>query len=470
MEPRKPTILVVDDDQGVRDTLGLILKKRFHLITAADGESALELLKTHTVDVVLLDIRLPGIDGLEVLKRIKESYDSIEVIMITVVRDIETAVRAIKLGAYDYMTKEFKYDAVENLIHRVLEKQSLLRKINYLSAEIAELTEEEFIIGHGSEMNRVREVVEKVAELPTTVLISGESGTGKELVARMIHRESDRCEKPFVTVNMAAVPEHLAESTLFGHERGAFTGAYKRHIGRFELAHEGTLFLDEVGDLDLNLQPKILRVIQEGELERVGGAGTIPIDVRLVTATRIDLEKAVEEGRFREDLFYRLNVIPIPLPPLRDRLQDIPLLVELFVNRYNKRFHKQIERMDEDALQAMASYPWPGNIRELENMVERLVALAEGPVLRASDIPLDLSVLAGHTVSKDGVPLNKARDAFEKSYIIRALERCGGKRAEAARALGISLSTLKYKMTNLGLYDVVKKGRKPGKPPAEEGQ
>lgn len=467
MGSKKPTILVVDDDQGIRDTLRLILKKPYQVVTAHDGETALEIIDSRPVDVVLLDIRLPGIDGIEVLRRIKENHESLEVIMITVVRDIEMAVKAIKLGAYDYITKEFNYDAIENLIHRVLEKQALLRKISYLSSEINQLTEEEFIVGHSEAMKKVCKVIEKVAKLPTTVLITGESGTGKELVARIIHRQSDRAEKPFVTVNLAAVPEHLAESALFGHERGAFTGAYKRHIGKFELAHEGTLFLDEVGDLSPNLQPKLLRAIQEDEIERVGGSGPIPIDVRLVTATRINLGKAVEEGRFREDLFYRLNVIPVTLPPLRERLIDIPLFVELFIDRYNKRFHKQIQGMDQEALQALNEYHWPGNVRELENLIERFVALAEGPVLRLSDIPIDLSLLAKETRSESGLSLSDAIDAFETTYIKRTLEKCGGKRTKTAEALGVSLSTLKYKMNKLGLYDVLKARRKTSSGPEE---
>lgn len=458
----RPSILVVDDDQGVRDTLSLILKKHHRVATAPDGETALELLEGNTFDVVLLDIRLPGLDGLEVLRRIKESQDQVEVIMITVVREIETAVRAIKLGAYDYVTKEFNYEAVENLVQRALEKKALQREVSYLHSEIEELTERELIMGLSPQMEDVGAVVEKTARLPTTVLISGESGTGKELVARFIHLKSDRATRPFVTVNLAAIPTYLAESTLFGHERGAFTGAYKRHIGKFELAHGGTLFLDEVGDLDLNLQAKLLRAVQEGEIERVGGTQQIPLDVRLIVATKSNLEEAVKRGDFREDLFYRLNVIPLKLPPLRERLIDVPLLVELFIERYNRAFHKKIEGMTPRALQLLTEYSWPGNIRELENVIERLVALADGPLIDEADLPLDLSISAAEPDRSGDLPLKHALEAFERNFIVRALDRCGGSRTRAAEALGVSLSTLKYKMNKLGIYELLRRRKEKG--------
>jgi two-component system response regulator AtoC len=457
MNQHKPKILVVDDDKGIRDTLTLILKKQHHVLTAPDGETALHLIDTNPVDVVLLDIQLPGINGLEVLERIKESQDQIEVIMITVLKDIETAVKAIKLGAYDYITKEFEYDTVENLVHRAIEKKTLLRKVFYLHSEIEQLIEQEFIIGQTERMKEVYAVINKTAELLTTVLIRGESGTGKELVARIIHRKSARAEKPFITVNMASVPEGLAESTLFGHERGAFTGAYKRHLGKFELANEGTLFLDEIGDLDINLQAKLLRAIQEGEIERVGGTQVIPIDIRLVTATRINLEEAVERGTFREDLFYRLNVIPVNLPPLRDRLVDVPDFVELFIDRYNKRFHKKIEGIEPEALEVFSEYSWPGNIRELENLIERMVALSEDLVIRQSDIPIEFLISGKEPALRRGLPLKEALETFERSLIIRALEGCQWHRAKTAKSLGISLSALKYKMKRLSIYGHLKK-------------
>lgn len=469
MNQPKPTILIVDDDQGIRDTLGLILKKNYRVLTAPDGETGLQLFDTNSIDVVLLDIKLPGLDGLEVLKRIKESQELTEVIMITVIKEIDTAVEAIKLGAYDYITKEFEYDTVENLVHRALEKKTLLKKVFYLHSELEHLIEQEFIIGVGDNMKEVYTVIEKTAELPTIVLVRGESGTGKELVARIIHRKSERAEKPFITVNMAAVPEGLVESTLFGHERGAFTGAYKRHIGKFELANEGTIFLDEIGDLDVNLQAKLLRVIQEGEIERLGGVQSIPIDVRLIAATRINLEEGIKRGTFREDLFYRLNVIPINLPPLRERLFDIPEFVDLFIDRYNKRFHKRIEGIDPEALQVLKEYPWPGNIRELENLIERMVALSEGPIIRQADIPIEFFISGrGYPVRSD-FPLKVALETFELNLIMRALEGCQWNRARTADSLGISLSTLKYKMKKLNIYKLLnnqmKEGEDPGRTP-----
>lgn len=444
----------------MRDTLELILEEQYTVLTAANGESALQLLDTNPVDVVLLDIRMPGIDGFEVLRKIKEEQAEIEVIMITVVREIELAVKAIKLGAYDYITKEFNNDALKILVHRALEKRRLQRKVFYLHSEIEQLIEHEFIVGQSKKMKEVYSTVEKAAVLPSTVLINGESGTGKELVARIIHQRSNRADKPFITVNLAAVPENLAESTLFGHERGAFTGAYKRHIGKFELAHEGTLFLDEIGDLDINLQAKLLRAIQEGEIERVGGNQPIPVDVRLVTATKVDLQRAMKEGAFREDLFYRLNVIPIPLPPLRERSIDIPLFVDLFITRYNKRFHKSIEGIEKEALQVLTEYSWPGNIRELENLIERAVGLSEGSILTIADIPIELSLSEVGVSSKSDFSLREAMESVERNFIIRALERCRWNQTRTADALNISLSALKYKMKKLKIYEKLETTRK----------
>src|SRR5216110_633529 len=343
MSLKPKTVLIVDDDEGMRDTLTAILKREYRVLRVASGEAALPVLNREDVDVMLLDVRLPGISGFEVLRIVKENYSLIEVLMISAINEIETAVQAMKHGAYHYISKDFDYDQLRSLVRNASERQDLNRQVLTLSAQVADQTEREFIVGPSKATRDIIDLVQKVAKLSATVLILGESGTGKELLARLIHRESGNADAPFIAVNLAAIPRELVESTLFGHERGSFTGAVKQQLGKFELASGGTLFLDEVGDLPLELQAKLLRAIQEGEIERVGGAKPIKTDFRLIAATNVDLEKAVKEGRFREDLYYRINVIPIKLPPLRDRIEDLPELARFFMNRYKARFRKSIQ-------------------------------------------------------------------------------------------------------------------------------
>src|ERR671937_2014071 len=342
MSPKPKTILIVDDDEGMRDTLNAILRRDYRVLRAASGEAALSILNREDVDLMLLDVRLPGIDGFDVLRIVKENYSLIEVIMISAITEIETAVQAMKHGAYHYITKDFDYDQLRSLVRNASERQDLNRQVLTLSAQVADQTEREFIVGPSKMTRDIIDLVHKDAKLSATVLILGESGTGKELLARLIHREAGDAEAPFIAVNLAAIPRELVESTLFGHEKGAFTGAHRQQLGKFELASNGTLFLDEVGDLRIELQAKLLRAIQEGEIERVGGTKPIKTDFRLIAATNVDLEKAVKDGKFREDLYYRINVIPIKLPPLRERPEDIPQLAEFFLKRYNNRFRKQI--------------------------------------------------------------------------------------------------------------------------------
>ena len=331
MNPKPKTVLIVDDDEGMRDTLNAILRRDYRVLRAATGEAALAILNREDVDLMLLDVRLPGIGGFDVLRIVKENYSLIEVIMISAITEIETAVQAMKFGAYHYTTKDFDYETIRSLVHNASERQDLNRQVMTLSAQVADQGDREFIVGPSKLTRDIVDLVQKVAKLSATVLILGESGTGKELLARLIHRESGNADAPFIAVNLAAIPRELVESTLFGHERGSFTGALKQQLGKFELASGGTLFLDEIGDLPLELQAKLLRAIQEGEIERVGGAKPIKTDFRLIAATNVDLEKAVKEGRFREDLFYRINVIPIKLPPLRDRIEDLPELARFFL-------------------------------------------------------------------------------------------------------------------------------------------
>src|SRR3954469_6380676 len=332
------TILICDDDQGMRDTIGAILKRDYRVLTVASGEAALTLLKQEDIDLILLDVRLPGISGFDVLRIVKENYSLVECIMISAINEVETAVQAMKHGAYHYITKNFDYDELRSLVRNACERQDLNRQVITLSAQIAEQSEREFLIGPSRQIRDIVDLVQRVAKLSATVLILGESGTGKELLARLLHKESGRGDAPFIAVNLSAIPHELVESTLFGHERGAFTGAHKQQLGKFELATGGTLFLDEIGDLRFDLQAKLLRAIQEGEIERVGGTKPIRTDFRLIAATNIDLERAVKEGRFREDLYYRINVIPIRMPPLRDRLEDLPELARLFLDRYKTKF------------------------------------------------------------------------------------------------------------------------------------
>jgi len=340
------------------------------------------------------------------------------------------------------------------------ERQDLNRQVLTLSAQVADQTEREFIVGPSKMTRDIVDLVNKIAKLSATVLILGESGMGKELLARLIHRESGDPDAPFIAVNLSAIPRELVESTLFGHERGAFTGAHRQQLGKFELASTGTLFLDEVGDLRLDLQAKLLRAIQEGEIERVGGTKPIKTEFRLITATNIDLEKAVKEGRFREDLFYRINVIPIKLPPLRDRVEDVPLLAEFFLRRYNGRFRKRIMGITEPTMVMLKKYWWPGNIRELENLIERLVAVSDKDYLSEEDLPLEFHFAQ---LQPQGTPTESlfedATNTFERNFILRSLEKCGWNVTGTAEYLGIPLSTLKYKMDKLEVRQLAKRIR-----------
>jgi DNA-binding NtrC family response regulator len=456
MIEKRSTVLIVDDDESMRETLEAILKKDYMVIKAEDGETALRIAEAEEVNVILLDIMLPGMGGLEVLEKIKERFEDIDVIMITVVKEIDSVVKAMKLGAYDYIGKDFDYDEVLTLMDRVIEKQMKDRELIYLHSEMERYIEYDFIVGKSSQMKEVYDVIQKVARLPATVLIRGQSGTGKELVARIIHRESALSENPFVTVNLASIPTELIESTLFGHEKGSFTGAHRQRFGKFELAHKGTLFLDEIGDLKFDLQAKLLRAIQEGEIERVGSTKTIKVDARLIAATSINLEEAVKEGNFREDLFYRINVIPMNLPSLRDRLVDVPQLVELFVKRYNQKFRKRVRGITDGALATLCNYDWPGNIRELENLIERLIAISEGDAISEKDIPIEYyltEILPSQMSKEEEGLLTKACDTFERNFILKVLEKNRWRRKETARTLGIPLSTLKYKLNKLHIYD-----------------
>jgi two-component system, NtrC family, response regulator AtoC len=460
MSSKPKTVLIVDDDEGMRDTLTAILKREFRILRVASGELALSILNKEDVDLVLLDVRLPGISGFEVLRIVKENYSLVEVIMISAINEIETAVQAMKHGAYHYITKDFDYDQLRSIVRNASERQDLNRQVMTLSAQVVDQTEREFVVGPSRNTRDIVDLVHKIAKLSATVLILGESGTGKELLARLIHREAGDPEAPFIAVNLAAIPRELTESTLFGHERGAFTGAHRQQLGKFELASNGTLFLDEIGDLRLDLQAKLLRAIQEGEIERVGGTKPIKTEFRLITATNIDLEKAVKEGRFREDLFYRINVIPIKMPPLRERAEDIPQLVEFFLKRYTGRFRKKINGITDSTISVLKKYWWPGNIRELENLIERLVAVSDKEYISDEDLPLEFhfAQLEPKGQRTDSL-FEEATNTFERNFILRALEKCGWNVTATAEYLGIPLSTLKYKMDKLDVRQLARRIR-----------
>jgi two-component system response regulator AtoC len=448
----QPSVLIIDDDSSLLESYTVLLEDEFQVYTAQTGEAGLELLKQEDISVILLDIRLPGMDGIEVLREAKAVDENVDVIMITAVKNVRVAVEAIKLGAYDYLVKPFEIDEVFSLLRRTLERQNLMREVLYLRSEVDRHQNMGNIVGRSAKMRQIYDLIRRVADTNATVLIRGESGTGKELIARAIHQQSQRRMKPFVAVNCAAISEHLIESELFGHERGAFTGAVEKRFGKFELANTGVLFLDEIGSLRLDLQAKLLRVLQEREFERVGGSKTIRVDVRIVAASNQDLKQMVDEHTFREDLFYRLNVVPIHVPPLRERQEDIPLLIENFLARYNNAFRRHVQGFTTAALAVLCDYHWPGNVRELENVVERLVAISSSGMLGIEDLPLDL-VTVRHKVVDDiftrGSDLRQAKAEFERHYILRALEKSRWNQTEAAKWLGIHRNTLLGKMEAL---------------------
>jgi DNA-binding NtrC family response regulator len=377
MSDRRKTLLIVDDDEGMRETMTSMLRQDYRILRVASGEAALQILDKDGVDLMLLDVHLPGIHGVEVLRIVKENYPRIEVIVVSSAKDLDTAIEVMREGAYHYLAKDFDADGLRTLLANASERQDLSRSLIRLSAEVAEQNDREFVVGPSRAIRQIVERASKVAKTSATVLILGESGTGKELLARMIHRESEDPTAPFVAVNLAAIPKDLVESTLFGHEKGAFTGAIRQQLGKFELASGGTLFLDEIGDLRYELQAKLLRAIQEGEIERLGGSHPIKTSFRLICATNLDLAKAVKENRFREDLYYRVKVIDIKMPALRDRIEDVPELARFFLERYSVKFRKPIQGIADSTLQILANYWWPGNFRELENLFVRLVAVGE---------------------------------------------------------------------------------------------
>ena len=458
---RRGTVLVVDDEEGVRASVRAILEETCDVLEAANGAQALEVMKAQEIDLVMLDQRMPGEAGIDVLPRIKAADPSTVVVIATAVRELRTAVEALKRGAYDYLTKPFDVDDILMLAQRALDKRALEREVLYLRSALAGGAPEsggvagsfERMVGRHPEMARIYQLITQIATTPITVLITGESGTGKELVARAIHARSERRGQPFVAVNVAAIPEALVESELFGHEKGAFTGAHAKKLGRFEMAHGGTVFLDEIGTLRLDLQAKLLRVLQEREIERLGGVRPVPVDARILAATNVNLKSAVRARAFREDLYYRLNVVPIHVPPLRERREDIPALVEHFVRKIARECNRDVRGVSAGALEVLTRYDWPGNVRELENVLHRAVVLARSPVIHLQDVPLDVAMPeTGSRLGEDtSPPLREAMEQFERQYILRVLEGTGWNVSRAARRLGVHRNTVLTKLSGWGI-------------------
>ena len=458
---RRKTLLVVDSDDEIRESLTAALRRDYRVLRAATGEAALQMMQKEDVDLMLLEVHLRGISGFEVLKIARENYPYVEIIVISKTKELDTAIEAMRHGAYHYISKDFDIESIRTLFANAAERQDLSRDVTRLKEEVVEHNEREFVVGPSRSTRSVVELVQKVAKISATVLVLGESGTGKELLARMIHRESGRPTAPFVAVNLAAIPKELVESALFGHEKGAFTGAIRQQLGKFELAAGGTLFLDEIGDLKYELQAKLLRAIQEEEIERVGGTHPIKTDLRLIAATNVDLEKAVKDGRFREDLYYRLNVIPIRMPALRDRLEDLPELARFFLRKYSIKFRKNVQGIADSTLDILSSYWWPGNIRELENLIERLVAVSDKDWITDEDLPYELHVAKLDTQDQASTEnlLERALSTFERNFIVRALEKSSWNVTATSRALGIPLSTLKFKMDKLEIRQLARRIR-----------
>ncbi len=477
MLPEKKQVLIVDDEPNLRKILAAQLSRDgYDVLLAEDGEEGLATLREHHIDLVITDLRMPKVDGMTLLREALREDPDRPVVMITAHGTVDTAVEALKTGAFDYLTKPFDKDEVRQIVAKALRTRQLAGQEASQSPTV--IPGARFgIIGNSSGLTDLYAVLERVADSPTTVLITGESGTGKELVARALHDHSSRKGKPFIKVNCAAIPKELIESELFGYERGAFTGAVSSKPGRFELASGGTLFLDEIGEIPVEMQVKLLRALQESEFERVGGIKTIRVDVRLVAATNRDLKKLIAQGSFREDLFYRLNVVSIRLPALRERVSDIPLLVEHFLTKFNERLKKSVQGVEREALDVLGGYGWPGNIRELENVMERAVLFCDGLRLTADNLPEEVRgdgatltptppnahahasaavALSGEAGLKEHVKVAMSR--LERDIVSRALVQTNGNVTHAARLLKISRKGLQLKMKELGLREGADKG------------
>lgn len=487
LESDTPRILVVDDEESMRFLLSQVMKREgYDVETASDGEKALQYVRESAFDLVIMDVRMPAMDGMQALKAMRRIRPNLVVVMITAHGNTDLAIQAMREGAYDYFNKPFELEEMRVVVRRALEKQALLNQVANLESRLRQRARFDRIIGQSDAMQAVFAMLDRVVTNDVTVLITGESGTGKELVAQAVHYQSARRDKPFVSVNCAAIPENLLESELFGHERGAFTGAIGTHIGKFESANGGSIFLDEIGEMPLALQSKMLRVLQEREVCRVGGRKSIHVDIRVIAATNRDLLEEVKEKRFREDLYFRLNVLPIHLPPLRKRISDIPLLVDSLLGLLNGRLSRNIQGVEPEAMQVLMNYPWPGNVRELENVLQHAMVMAGGIMLEVKDLPPQVRSARGRMAAPEAdVPeggdepqavaaaagLNLPADfftdstlplaekmaqlaeVFEKEMIQDALRKNDGHRQATADLLGISRKTLHNKMVAYDLYE-----------------
>lgn len=451
----KSRILIVDDDQSLRRVLEVQLEQEGYAVaSAASAQQALSMMQLHSYDLMITDLKMPDISGIALLQHARSRYPETIVIILTAFGSVESAVEAMKAGAYDYLTKPVHPDELSLIARRALQHSHLIKEVRALRASLNKKYGFDNILGHSDALVQILDTASRAAVTNSTILIRGETGTGKELLAKAIHFNSARKERPFVTINCAAIPKELLESELFGHKKGAFTGAVADKRGKIEMADEGTLFLDEIGDMPLELQVKVLRLIQEGEIEKLGSVGSEKLDVRIIAATHRDLQAMIEDGMFREDLYYRLAVIPLTLPPLRERPEDIAELVQHFFSISKEKNNRPGLAMPPALLRYFAQYRWPGNIRELENVVERVVALARGDVINVQDLPPYLRPDRGglDSVEIDLPPQGVSLDAIEKELIMKALEKCSWNQTHAARYLDISRKTLIYRMERHGIH------------------
>jgi len=450
-------VLIVDDEPGVRESLRMVLKEGYEPFAVGSSGEALETLAATSVDVVLLDIVMPGMDGLQLLEELRVRFPNLPIVMLTATKTVKTAVGAMKLGAFDYITKPFDVDELRVILDKATERAELVREVEVLRSEVGRRYQLDNIIGRSARMQEVFRTVLTVAPLKTTVLITGESGTGKELIAKAIHYQSPRGRRPLVTLNCAAIPETLLESELFGHEKGSFTDAHQKKLGQFELAHEGSLFLDEIGEMGPATQAKLLRVLEHGEFLRVGGTKPVTVDVRIIAATNRDLGAAIKDGTFRPDLFYRLNVVTVHLPPLRERRDDLILLIRHFAQSKARDMGIPEKTLKPETVDALLRYPWPGNVRELENLLERLLVLCEGPTIAFEDLPDQIrrSEQDPGTIKEQVLEgrksLGTAVDEFEREIILEALGQTSFNQTRAADMLGTTRRILKYRMDKLGI-------------------
>ncbi|NUO08655.1 MAG: sigma-54-dependent Fis family transcriptional regulator [Candidatus Brocadia sp.] len=453
------TILLVDDESSAVESLRYILKDSYKVIGTHSGKEALKILDKERIDLMLLDLRMHEMNGMELLRRLQPSFQETGVVVLTAVNDVKSIVEAVRLGALDYIVKPFEIEEIKITIEKALQFKSLTKEVRYLRSEYKYHSIDRLIHGHSRMMEEIIAVISRVSRVDSTVLLRGESGTGKELVARAIHFDSGRRESPFIVVSCPNLAGDLLEAELFGHEKGAFTGAYERRLGKFELAEGGTIFLDEISEINLPLQAKLLRVLQEREFSRLGSHSVIKTDVRIIAATNRNLEAMIKDGRFREDLYYRINVVPVYLPPLRDRPEDIPLLVEHFYNIFRKECHAKTESVSKEAMEALMGYQWPGNIRELKNIMERTIALyGNEPTILPEHLPVEITGISDNLQRvKPNIPceisLEREVSRVEKQLIEQALQESGGVKSKAAKILGTTRRIINYKMRKYGIPD-----------------